>query len=161
MPSVLTHQSRRPGFKKPVSTAPLIVWSVASGLAISGSPPESVSADIKKLITEEVRVLGDDRVGTAFSGFQYIGSPMSRDDFARASDKNVIKAFQEVPDATDWDHPKRSMTGGNIPLSREFAEFAKSDPERAARLIRRIRRVLVNAPLDMLWTQWPTMRTPS
>ena len=29
------------------------------------------------------------------------------------------------------------MMGGNIQLSREFAEFAKGDPERAGRLIRK------------------------
>jgi hypothetical protein len=99
-------------------------------------PAERVGTDVRKLITEELRVLGDDRVGATFSGVQWIGSPMSRDAFARGSDEDVIKAFQELPDATGWEHPKRSMTGGNIPLSREFAEFAKGDPERAARLIR-------------------------
>lgn len=99
-------------------------------------PTERVSEDISKFIAEELRVLGDDRVGATFSGFQYIGSPMSRDAFARASDEDAINAFRELPDATGWDHPKRSMMGGNIPLSREFAEFAKHDPERAARLIR-------------------------
>ena len=46
-------------------------------------PAERVSEDVRKLITEELRVLGDDRVGAIFSGVQWhIGSPMSRDAFA-------------------------------------------------------------------------------
>jgi nucleoside phosphorylase len=98
-------------------------------------PAERVSTKIKRFIKEELRALGDDRIGATFSGFEHIGSPMSRHAFERAGDDDVIKAFQELPDATGWEHPRRSMTGGNIPLSREFAEFAKSNPERAARLI--------------------------
>ena len=40
-------------------------------------------------------------------------------------------AFRSLPDETDWDHPKRFMTGGNVQLSHEFANFSKESPERA------------------------------
>ena len=54
---------------------------------------------------------------------------------ARASDEDVIKAFRSIPDATGWSHPRDSILGGNIQLSREFADFSKEDPERAIRLL--------------------------
>ena len=99
-------------------------------------PEDRISTTVRQLIREEVRAFGEQQVGTTFSDVQYVGSPMSRDAFAHATDADVIHAFEELPDATGWDHPRRFLKGGNIQLSREFAEFAKGDPERAARLIR-------------------------
>ena len=99
-------------------------------------PQDRVNETVRRLIDEEVRALGDRKVGATFSGVTSVGSPMSRDAFARAADADVIHAFEELPDSTGWDHPRRFLTGGNIQLSREFAEFSKVDPQRAARLIR-------------------------
>src|SRR5205807_1961923 len=54
---------------------------------------------------------------------------------AKAKDRDVLKIFREIPDDTNWDHPTRWMRGGNIQLSRAFAEFARSNPDRAIRLM--------------------------
>src|SRR3546814_8920019 len=53
----------------------------------------------------------------------------------RAKDRDILKIFREIPDNTNWDHPTHWMRGGNIQLSRAFAEFAQVDPERAIRLM--------------------------
>ena len=39
------------------------------------------------------------------------------------------------PMRPEWNHPRKFMAGGNIQLSREFANFAKENPERAIRLL--------------------------
>jgi nucleoside phosphorylase len=90
----------------------------------------------RELVTKEQRALGDryDRLmGRVEGGF--IGSPMSANEMTKAKDRDILKIFHEIPDNSDWRHPKQWMRGGNIQLSRAFAEFAKNDPERAIHLI--------------------------
>ena len=127
-PAHLTEPRRRRDFRQ-------IIRRVRLAL-LQSLPQDRISADVRRLVAEEVRAVGNRKVGITFSGVQSIGSPMSRDAFARATDEHVIRAFKEVPDAYAWDHPRRHSEGGNIQLSREFAEFTKGDPERAARMIR-------------------------
>lgn len=69
----------------------------------------------------------------------WIGSPISAEQLAKAQDDEVINAFRQLPDHHGWSHPNRMMKGGNIQLSRAFAEFAKTYPERAATLIRKFK----------------------
>ena len=56
---------------------------------------------------------------------------------ADASDDHVLKLFSELTDDTEWCHPRRrgEFVGGTIQASRAFAEFAKSYPERALRIM--------------------------
>lgn len=103
---------------------------------LSSLPMDRISPNVRSFIGEQQRRFPSSRRGVEFSGAQFIGSPISAKELALASDKDVINAFKELPDATAWDHPKRWMSGGNIQLSREFAEFAKTDPERSARLVK-------------------------
>lgn len=97
---------------------------------------DRVPATVRSFIEEQQRSFPNSQRGVEFSGAQYIGSPISAKELALASDKDVVNAFKELPDATGWDHPNRWMTGGNIQLSREFGEFAKMNPERAVRLVK-------------------------
>lgn len=90
-----------------------------------------------ELVRSEERAIGDGRVGATFSGVYSPGSIMSVAEMNRAKDDDIINAFQSLPDATRWDHPKHHRKGGNIQLSREFASFAKDNPQRALRLIAR------------------------
>ena len=69
----------------------------------------------------------------------WVGAKMSSDQFARASTKDIVNAFKEIPDANAWDHPKHFGRGGNIQLSRAFADFAKMYPKRAVELIKHLR----------------------
>ncbi|MFV2044653.1 MAG: NACHT domain-containing protein, partial [Anaerolineales bacterium] len=97
---------------------------------------ERLAPENRELVATEQRALGDrfDRaIGMGEGGF--IGSPMEAAAMAKAKDRDILKIFREIPDNTNWDHPTHWMRGGNIQLSRAFAEFARTDPERAIRLI--------------------------
>lgn len=95
-----------------------------------------LSSANQELVVTEQRALGD-RFDRSFSMGEggIIGSPMNSADMVKAKDRDILKIFAEVPDKTNWDHPTRWMRGGNIQLSRAFADFAKSDPNRAVRLM--------------------------
>lgn len=97
---------------------------------------ERLAPENRELVATEQRALGsrfDRSVGEVQGGL--IGSPMEAAAMAKAKDRDILKIFREIPDNTDWDHPTRWMRGGNVQLSRAFAEFARSDPERAIRVM--------------------------
>ena len=103
---------------------------------LSSLPSERVLPQVERLVREERRRFPNERMGATFHGPTYIGSPMSAEAMARASDDEILNAFRKLPDATGWDNPRNWLAGGNIQLSREFANFAKDDPRRGAELIR-------------------------
>tara|TARA_R110000868_G_scaffold56323_2_gene174347 strand:+ start:5394 stop:10586 length:5193 start_codon:yes stop_codon:yes gene_type:complete len=103
-------------------------------------PTERTSPRTRTLLETEQRALsGELDPGVQYSGVQTIGSPMSTEAMLKAKPQHVLKAFQEVPDDTDWDHPTKWMKGGNVQLSRAFSEFAKQRPERALDLMKSFR----------------------
>ena len=109
-------------------------------LNLSGAfPKDKLSEEAKRLTREEQRALRNppDRSWHS-TGLQVIGSPMSATSMEKAKDEDILKIFDEVDDKTEWEHPKDMMRGGNIQLSREFADFARRFPERGARLVRRL-----------------------
>lgn len=67
-----------------------------------------------------------------------IGSPMTAEDMARASDQDILALFDELVDQTGHSHPRDPMQGGSVQLSHAFAEFAKANPERVRSLIDRL-----------------------
>ena len=97
-------------------------------------PKNRLTAKMRRHVEEEERVFPDSSRGSRMSG-GFIGSIMDSSMIARASDEDVINAFRTLPDASGWDHPRDWMVGGNVQLSREFANFAKENPTRAIRLI--------------------------
>lgn len=103
-------------------------------------PADRVSQKTRALLETEQRALREDLdPGIRYSGVQRIGSPMSTEAMLKAKPQDVLKAFQEVPDDADWDHPTKWMKGGNVQLSRAFAEFAKRQPDRALALMKSFR----------------------
>ena len=97
---------------------------------------ERLTPETRDLVTAEQRALGhrfDHSMGDFEGGF--IGSPMEATAMAKAKDHDILKIFGEIPDNTNWDHPTHRMRGGNIQLSRAFAEFARTHPERAVHLM--------------------------
>lgn len=67
-----------------------------------------------------------------------VESPMSHDQMAKASDDAIIKMLNAVNDhAGRHENPKHWLKGGVTELSRAFAAFAKSFPDRAIRIIPR------------------------
>jgi hypothetical protein len=104
---------------------------------LSALPSERLPKAARRLVMEERRRFPHSDEGVRRYGPSWIGSPISAEQLSKAHDDQVINAFREVPDETGWDHPNRMMKGGNIQLSRAFADFAKTDPERAVHLIRK------------------------
>lgn len=100
-------------------------------------PSNQRTREVADLVRTEERAIGDGHLGVTFSGVYSPSSIMSAAEMGRAKDDDIINAFQTLPDATRWDHPTYHRKGGNIQLSREFANFAKENPDRAMRLIAR------------------------
>jgi hypothetical protein len=101
-------------------------------------PKNAMSAASRRHVQEEERRFGPPRPASGGTFFREIGSPMSAADMLKARDDDIVGAFEALPDATGWDHPRRRMAGGNLQLSREFATFAAQDPIRAQRIIARL-----------------------
>jgi nucleoside phosphorylase len=97
-------------------------------------PTERLAKATTQRVAEGVRKFGERRV-KAESEARWISSPMSAESMSKAKDEEIINAFKRLPDATEWDNPRDWMKGGNVQLSREFANFAKASPERAFRII--------------------------
>ncbi|MCA4921466.1 MAG: hypothetical protein ING86_01510, partial [Methylobacterium sp.] len=98
-------------------------------------PASSLSPTARRQVGEDERRFGTGRSGAIITGPQWIGSPFEADGMTKASDADIIRAFEELPDATEWEHPRRWMAGGNIQLARAFSTFAKGHPDRAIRIL--------------------------
>jgi len=99
-------------------------------------PACNLTSETKCLVAQEERALGnvpdwDCRMG----GGGFIGSPLSAVQMDKARDEDILGLFQELEDKSEWDHPRFHMKGGSIQAAREFAEFAKANPDRALHLI--------------------------
>lgn len=101
-------------------------------------PEEYISKEGRQLREREERAFPnlvdwDARIG----GGGFVGSPMSNDQMVKAKDEHILHLFDDLDDATEWQHPKRNWDniGGSIQASREVAKFAEQNPERAAKLI--------------------------
>ena len=110
-------------------------------------PLERLSADTKRLRSEEELVFPEPHASEEMETgglFGVVGSRMTVKEMARASDEDLLRLFDELPDSAGWDNPKRtwsrdrSRAGGAIQLSREFAELAKQAPDRVFALISRL-----------------------
>ena len=99
-------------------------------------PKHCLTEEMRRHIKEEERAFPRANLSAGVIGPTVTKAMMNAAAIARASDEDVIKAFRSVPDATGWRHPRDSILGGNIQLSREFADFSKENPERAIRLLR-------------------------
>ena len=93
-----------------------------------------------RLRTEEERALpGTTEYGMGQVTGGFVGSPVSSVQMVKAKDRDILHLFDQLEDATKWNHPKDFMRGGSIQAAREFAEFAKRKPRRALRLIRQFK----------------------
>ena len=101
-------------------------------------PKNKLNARARRYIEQEERALPHVALRSPTGGFAQVDSIMSADAIRRASDEDAVNAFRTLPDETGWSHPTRFATGGNVELAREFAQAARSDPERAARLLKKL-----------------------
>lgn len=104
---------------------------------LSELPDDRLTADAQTIVKEGTRKFGESRRGARFSGVQWVGSPMSADEIGRATEDAVVNAFEKLPDASGWDNPRTWLKGGNVQLSRAFADFSKANPAKAIQIISR------------------------
>lgn len=114
-------------------------WDRGHRLRLLRAIPENhMTSETKRLIVEEERALEfvhhwDRR----FENGCFIGSPVSAVQMEKSKDVEILGLFKELEDKSEWDHPRFHLKGGSIQAAREFAEFAKVNPERALQLIRK------------------------
>ena len=101
-------------------------------------PNDRLSSKSQKHLAEEERALPntpDQEVSPP--EVKLVDSPMSPEQMTKATNDHIIKLFEELPDDSEWRHPKRrfNFEGGSIQASRAFADFAKKDPGRALQII--------------------------
>ena len=104
---------------------------------LSALPASARPVAVQRELDEASRVFPQRGVSDDFTS-GWVGARMSSVHFARASTDDIVNAFKEIPDENAWEHPRHFGRGGNIQLSREFAEFAKKDPKRAVELIQHL-----------------------
>lgn len=107
-------------------------------LLLRALPESKLTPEIKRNVEEGYRILRGSDEGEPTSEGGWIGSPMGATQFEQASTEDILNAFKRLPDETGWDHPKHFMQGGNIQLSREFAAFAKNNPQRAIDMLSKL-----------------------
>lgn len=104
-------------------------------------PDSTLSRETRRLRDQEERALPDTNDWKGWISGGWVGPRLTVDEMRRASDEDLLRLFDELPDATQWDHPKHrwsmdvSRAGGAVQLSRVVGELAKGSPERVARLI--------------------------
>ena len=110
-------------------------------------PLELLSVNTKKLRSEEELVFVEpdsQKERDTGSLMGVVGSRMTVGEMSHASDEDLLRLFDELPDSVGWDNPRRSWSpdmsraGGAIQLSREFGELAKQAPNRVLALISRL-----------------------
>lgn len=107
---------------------------------LNALPANRRSPALQRLIDEEVRAFPEFKdQDVQFSGFQWIGSPVSAQQMQRASDVDVLNLFSELTDESAWDHPRHQMKGGAIQAGRELAELAKLDLAKVLRIVRSLK----------------------
>lgn len=113
-------------------------WARQHRLRLLRALPEGRRSDaLQRLINEEERAFpGLTDKDVHFSGVQCIGSPVSAQQMARATDADVLNLFGELTDDSAWDHPRNRMKGGAIQAGRELAELAKHDLAKVLRIVR-------------------------
>ena len=105
-------------------------------------PVDYLSSKTKRLRDEEERALPEtDYTSRMHGGFIGAGARITVDEMAHASDEDILRLFDLLPDQMAWDNPRRqwsedmSRAGGAVELSREFGKLAKRSPERVTNLI--------------------------
>lgn len=116
-------------------------------------PFDRLSRDGQRLLREEERAFPNHRENPKQKiGLVEVESPVSADQMKKASNEHILSLFYKMTDNTEWRHPTRDRMehlGGSIQVSREFAEFAKAEPDRALNIISRFRPGETERPAGM------------
>ncbi len=120
-------------------------WARQDRLRLLRAFPEGcLSEKAKRLKAEEERALPETNDQSIHSIGGWVGPRVTAIEMGRASDAELLRLFDELPDTTEWEDPRRrwsedsSRAGGAVQLSREFGQLAKQAPARAARLLQHL-----------------------
>ena len=127
--------------RDPAQRRTLLRWSDERRLRLLAELPVQVLTARRRRQVEEWKVeqptLQAKHRGRMLA--RMVESPMGHDQMAKANDDAIIKMLNAVNDhAGRHEHPKHWLKGGVAELSRAFAAFAKSFPDRALRIIPRL-----------------------
>ena len=127
--------------RDPAQRRKLLRWSDERRLRLLAELPVQVLTARRRRQVEEWKVeqptLQAKHRGRMLA--RMVESPMGHDQMAKANDDAIIKMLNAVNDhAGRHEHPKHWLKGGVTELSRAFAAFSKSFPDRALRIIPRL-----------------------
>lgn len=105
---------------------------------LSKFPTDNRNEEVNKLISEQKRSSDTAEIDSIEGGVSWIGSRMKAADMEKASIADIEKYLLELPDSTEWDHPKHFEFGGSIQASRTFGELARKDIKKAVKVMRRL-----------------------
>ncbi|WP_134500753.1 ATP-binding protein [Microvirga pakistanensis] len=107
---------------------------------LSQIPIEKRWSSLSRFIAEEQRAIQDPEDAFKLQSYSgYVGSPMSADAMARASDADILNLFNELPDDTDGHpDPSRPLVGGSRQAASALAELAKKDPSRVTTILEQL-----------------------
>lgn len=102
---------------------------------LAALPEAARSEDVRQLLREAERAQQRPSAVPSFKA-GWIGPPMSLEQFRKATDEDIVNAFREISDDSDWDHSRDFGRGGNSQLSHVLGTLAEEHPERAIRIVR-------------------------
>ncbi|EHL05447.1 hypothetical protein HMPREF0322_03877 [Desulfitobacterium hafniense DP7] len=118
-----------------------LIWSRQHRLRLLRAfPEEYLSLKTRQIKAEEERAFPKLTDYDSKILADWIGPRINADEMTKASDDELINLFNQLPDETQWDNPRRrtedsSRGGGAVQQSREFKELAKNTPYRAVGMI--------------------------
>ncbi|MGO8998104.1 MAG: hypothetical protein ACLQVI_32695 [Polyangiaceae bacterium] len=110
-------------------------------------PQELLSEQARRIVREESQVFPDAAAEPSRPRLDCVVSPMSAAQMEKATDEDVLRLLDELPDETESQHPRRPLRGGSNEASRELAALAKRAPERVVGLLAALRPEDQQAPM--------------
>ncbi len=130
---------REPGRHEPTMRRDLHRWHRAAKLRLLLAIPEGVrSGNLGRFIQEELRAVGIPGPERAIWSVNGPDVQMSGEAMRKAGDEDVLRFLGLHLDDSGWGSVLQPLRGRSIDASRVFGDFAKSDPQRALRIIERL-----------------------
>lgn len=125
-------------------------------------PAQRLTPAVQKMIEEEIRAypVQSSREVT-FSEPQWIGSPVTAEQMAKASDEDVLGLFIELTDNCAWDHPRHQMQGGAIQAGRELARMAHVDLHKTLRILGSLKPAVNEIPVACVLRELMSAKLPA
>ncbi|WP_256583270.1 AAA family ATPase [Pseudomonas sp. SWI44] len=125
-------------------------------------PAQRLTPAIQKTIEEENRAFPSQNPReVTFGEPQWIGSPVTAEQMAKASDEDVFGIFAELTDECGWDHPRHQMQGGAIQAGRELGRLAHIDLPKTLRILRSLKPAVNEIPAACILRELTSAKFPA